>query len=228
MKIDFVALDRIESEAVTDFYRAAPDGLRASHGIDVNVVAGAACFRCRHFNPALIFRRATGLGVDRAATRDDLSAVTQYMSRQHESYAVTVTPFAKPATLADWLEAQGFARGYAWMKFARSCNEPLDAATDLDIRVVGREFAAAFGRVVVEGFGFSAEMQPWLAALPGRKQWICVMALAEETPVAGGAAYVDGGYAWLGFASTLAAHRRQGAQNAILARRLREAAVRGA
>lgn len=54
------------------------------------------------------------------------------------------------------------------------------------------------------------------------------MALAEETPVAGGAAYVDGGYAWLGFASTLAAHRRHGAQNAILTRRLREAAVRGA
>ncbi|MEX2164558.1 MAG: hypothetical protein WD823_09980 [Sulfuricaulis sp.] len=130
--------------------------------------------------------------------------------------------------MADWLEAQGFARGYAWMKFARPCNEPLDAATDLDIRVVGRESAAAFGRVVVEGFGFSAEMQPWLAALPGRKQWICVMALAKETPVAGAAAYVDGGYAWLGFASTLAAHRRQGAQNAILARRLREAAVRGA
>jgi hypothetical protein len=186
MKIDFMALDRIESEAVTDFYRAALDGLRASHGIDVNVVAGAACFRCRHFNPALIFRRATGLGVDRTATRDDLSAVTQYMSRQHESYAVTVTPFAKPATLADWLETQGFARGYAWMKFARPCNEPLDAATDLDIRVVGRESAAAFGRVVVEGFGFSAEMQPWLAALPGRRQWMCVMALAEETPVAGG------------------------------------------
>jgi len=160
MKIDFLALDRIESDAVTDFYRAAPDGLRASHGIDVNVVAGATCFRCRHFDPALIFRGATGLGVDRATTRDDLSAVTQYMSRRNDSYAVTVTPFAKPDALADWLEAQDFARGYAWMKFARPCNEPLDAATYLEIRVIGRESAAAFGRVVVEGFGFPAEMQP--------------------------------------------------------------------
>jgi GNAT superfamily N-acetyltransferase len=40
--------------------------------------------------------------------------------------------------------------------------------------------------------------------------------------------YVSGEYAWLGFGATLPAYRRHGAQNALLARRLAEAAARGA
>jgi hypothetical protein len=54
------------------------------------------------------------------------------------------------------------------------------------------------------------------------------MAFAGGTPVAAGAVYVNGGYAWLGLGATLASHRRRGAQNASLARRLGEAAARGA
>ena len=54
------------------------------------------------------------------------------------------------------------------------------------------------------------------------------MAFAGGAPAAAGAAYVSGEYAWLGFGATLAAHRQHGAQNALLARRLAEAASRGA
>jgi GNAT superfamily N-acetyltransferase len=39
---------------------------------------------------------------------------------------------------------------------------------------------------------------------------------------------VSSEHAWLGFGATLPAYRRHGAQNALLARRLGEAAARGA
>jgi GNAT superfamily N-acetyltransferase len=115
------------------------------------------------------------------------------------------------------------------MKFQR----PLAAAVsvpacDLDVRVVAAESAAAFGQVVCEGFGLQAQVAPWVAQLPGRAGWTCVMALDGALPVAAGAAFVKGRHAWLGFGTTLASHRRHGAQSALLARRLQEAAAQGA
>ncbi|MFL6711854.1 MAG: GNAT family N-acetyltransferase [Sulfurifustis sp.] len=61
---------------------------------------------------------------------------------------------------------------------------------------------------------------------PGR--WLCIGAFLGTEPVGAAAAYIAAGYAWLGFAATLPDHRRRGAQQAMLALRLREAAVRGA
>jgi GNAT superfamily N-acetyltransferase len=94
--------------------------------------------------------------------------------------------------------------------------------------VVGREHGADFGRVVAEGFGLPESIARWVAALPGRPHWVCAMAFAGSAPAAAGAAYVQGEFAWLGFGATLPAQRRHGAQNALLARRLGEAASRGA
>jgi hypothetical protein len=73
-----------------------------------------------------------------------------------------------------------------------------------------------------------SSVAPWIAALAGRANWIGLMAFADRAPIAGGAVYVRGEYAWLGFGATLASHRRLGAQNALLARRLSQASARGA
>jgi GNAT superfamily N-acetyltransferase len=48
-----------------------------------------------------------------------------------------------------------------------------------------------------------------------------------ETSVAGGALFVKGDVGWLGIASTLPAHRRHGAQGALMARRIRDAVELG-
>ena len=158
----------------------------------------------------------------------DLEAVLAHMGSRGLRYCVPVAAPYKPAALGAWLERRGFTRGYAWMKFSRACGERLEAPTDLEVRVVGRDHGADFGRVVAEGFGLPAAIAAWVSALPGRAHWVCVMAFAGSAPAAAGAAFVQGEYAWLGFGATLPASRRRGAQNALLARRLAEAAARGA
>lgn len=45
----------------------------------------------------------------------------------------------------------------------------------------------------------------------------------DETPIATGVLYVQGKVGWLGWASTLPAHRRKGAHQMLLAHRLNEA-----
>lgn len=226
MNADPVAVEKVEIAAMTDFYHAAPSDFRAAYGIDVQSIGGACCLVCRDFGPALMFRRVLGLGVTEPATEEGLNQVCGYMGRLGQGYSVHLSPSARPAALSVWLEDRGITRAYAWMKFACPCT-PLDASTDLKVRTIGSAEANAFGRVIVEGFGLDATLLPWIAALPGREKWICAMAFAGGAPVGAGAAFVDGDYAWLGFAATLPEGRRRGGQRALLALRLREASARG-
>lgn len=225
---DFEALENVEFQATIDLYRAAPAGLQAAHDIEVRAVGSATCLICRGIEPAMMFRRAVGLGVGGPTSEAELDDVLEHMNGCGERYAVPVAPHSQPAALAAWLEGRGLTAGYAWMKFRRSCAEAPRAKTELEIRVVGAELGDAFGRVVAEGFGLPPAVAPWVAAIPGRERWVCVMAFEDAAPVAAGAAYVSGEYAWLGFGATLPAYRRRGAQSALLARRLDEAAARGA
>jgi GNAT superfamily N-acetyltransferase len=228
MHADFKALEKVEFDASVDLWRAAPEDVRAAHAIELSEVAGAQCMMSRGIEPPALFRRAVGLGVALEASEADLDAVVARMASRGTRYCVPVAAPYRPSALGAWLERRGFTRGYAWMKFSRPCDASFKAATDLEIRVVGREHGADFGRVVAEGFGLPAAIASWVSALSGRPHWLCVMAFAGSAPAAAGAVYVSGEHAWLGFGATLPAYRRHGAQNALLARRLTEAASRGA
>lgn len=225
---DFASLENIEFEAATDLYRAAPESVRVAHALEVCDIGSATCLSSRGIEPPSLFRRAVRLGVGRDASEDEVDAVLAHMNGCGQRYAVPVAPQSRPSALPSWLERRGFARGYAIMKFSRPCDGVSQTASDLEVRAIGRELASEFGRVVAEGFGLPPDVALWVAALVGRPNWACVMALTRGVPIATGAVYAKGEYAWLGLGTTLASHRRQGAQNALLALRLGEAAARGA
>jgi len=225
---DFVALESVELQAQIDLYRAAPDAVRTAQAIEIRAVGTATCLICRNLEPAATFRRVAGLGVEQPCSESELDKVLVHMNACGQNYVVPVAAQSQPAALASWLTSRGFVRGYAWMKFRRPCVGAPQAPTDLAIRTIGRELSSEFGRVVAEGFGFPPAVAPWIGQLAGRPNWVCVMAFAGPTPVAAGAAYIEGEYAWLGLGATLELHRRHGAQYALLALRLSEAAARGA
>lgn len=225
---DFAALESIEFAACTDLYRAAPADIEASYDIEIRQFAEASCLSCRNVDPAMIFRRVVGLGVGQAASEANTDAIVTHMRARGEPFAITLSAETRPAELSRWLEARGFERGYAWMKFSRACADLPEVSTDLDVRTVGQEHGLDFGQVVTAAFGLPAAIAPWIGQLPGRPGWVCAMAFAGDAPAAAGAAFVSGEYAWLGFGGTLASYRRHGAQGALLAHRLHEAAGQGA
>jgi hypothetical protein len=63
-----------------------------------------------------------------------------------------------------------------------------------------------------------AVMQPRLAAGVDQPGWAHYPAFDGETPVAGGALFVQGDVGWLGIGSTLPAHRRRGGVELTLGR----------
>lgn len=227
MAYEFAELENIEYEACVDLYRAAREDVRAAHDIETFNVGTTTCLSCRGFEPPMIFRRVLRLGVGQAANEPELDDVISKMQSRRLTYAIPVAPQSQPSSLASWLEYRGFTRGYAWMKFARLCGGAPQFECDLEVHVIGSEFGAEFGQITTEVFQLAPQAATWIGTLPGRANWVCVMAFADDSPVATGALYIDGEYAWLGFGGTLSSYRRHGAQNALLAKRLNEAKSRG-
>jgi GNAT superfamily N-acetyltransferase len=67
----------------------------------------------------------------------------------------------------------------------------------------------------------------WFWATLGRPHWHHYLACDDGIAVSTAALYVDGGVGWLGFGATLPSHRNRGAQSALMARRIRDAADAG-
>jgi hypothetical protein len=209
---DFAALENVEYKANIDLYRAAAEDVQIAHAVEARDIGPTACLTGRGTEPAAMFRRALRLGVGRETSEAELDDVVARMNGCGLSYAVPVAPQSQPFAVASWLERRGFARGYGWMKFSRPCNGASYAASDLEVRTIGGDLGADFGRVVVEGCGMPSTVVHWVGSLAARANWVWVMAFDDPVPVAAGAVYLDGDYAWLGLGATLASHRRHGAR----------------
>ncbi|HEU5363149.1 MAG TPA: GNAT family N-acetyltransferase [Gaiellaceae bacterium] len=127
--------------------------------------------------------------------------------------------------LEESLEALGYTRGYAWMKFER--NDAPAPAVETDLRVEETLDAEAFAVASAGGYGFTAELARSLSAFVGAPGWRAFVAFAGDEPAACGALYADGDHGWLGVATTLPEYRRRGAQSALLAARIEAGRANG-
>lgn len=173
-----------------------------------------------------MLNRAVGLGVDAPATEDALDEVLAEMPPGTTFY-VAVAPGARPPDLPRWLERRGLEQGWGWMAFRRGV-EPLETRpSSLRLEEVRTaEEAAAFARIVRIGYGLPEAVEPMVARAP-EAGWHCFLALDGDEPASAAALFVAEGAGYLGFAATLAEHRGKGAQNLLLAERIRLAAELG-
>jgi hypothetical protein len=150
-----------------------------------------------------------------------------YHRAGNRNFAVQVNPTAQPPELAGWLHARGLVRDDNWARLYRGVENPPTVETDLRVERVGPDYGEALAEIVCEAFEVMPALRPWVAACVGRPGWRHYLAFDGATPVATGALYVQDGLGWLGWATTLPSHRGRGAQSAIVARRIRDAAALG-
>jgi GNAT superfamily N-acetyltransferase len=217
--------DSIEAGAMADMYAAAPTAL----GLRVEILAGATLLLAPRI-PVSYFNRAIGFGVFEPATEAGLDAIIErFRAAGAREYWLHVNPIAKPAQLADWLAARGFAPPprRTWAKFLRGPEPYAARASALSVREADAGDAAAIAQTVCTAFGMPSTLAPWFAALVGRPRWRFVVAEAGGKIAAAGAAFIDGATAWLGVGATLSEQRNRGAQTALLAARIALAADSG-
>jgi GNAT superfamily N-acetyltransferase len=193
----------------------------------VDEAGGALVMRCTEAPDSPMVNRAVGLGLGTPATEQDVDAVVTAFGKDTTFY-VAVAPAAEPPDLPHWLEQRGLEQGWGWMTFQRPVDAPpVPQATCLRIEEVrAPEQAAAFAQVVRSGYELPEAMEPVLARAP-EVGWNCWLALEGDEPASAAAMFAAEGAGYLGFAATLPEHRGKGAQNALLAERIRRAAELG-
>jgi hypothetical protein len=88
------------------------------------------------------------------------------------------------------------------------------------VREIGCEHGTAFGEIICDAFDLGDRAIPWLAKLPGRKNWHIFMSFDGDKSAGVGALYVRDGLGWTDYGATAPAFRQRGSQGAVMAARL--------
>lgn len=164
-----------------------------------------------------------------AADGGHLAAAVEWVESHDVDYYVPVTPGAAGAAAAeDWLNQNGYERGYGWMKFVRDASPPeFRLPPGIDVFEVGEDEGEGLAWIAAEGF----ELPRWAAALffdlPGRLGWRCYVAVVDDVASACASMFIHDGIAEFGIAATLERARGRGCQTALLHRRILDAASAG-
>ena len=223
-----VALERAEIDAFTDLYRAASPDVVEAAGLAVSNVDNVVVLSASRID-VLALNRAVGLGLNTPLSDGLLTRLLPVLV-EHRSprFFIPVAPLNEHERLKQDLASTGIRHYNNWVRLSRTVNDiPADTSSDLDVREIDRDSAGVFGRIVAAAFGYPPGVAPLPGQTVGRPGWRHYLAYAGETPIASAAMYVSGDTAWFGFAATDAAHRKRGAQRALVVRRLIDAAALG-
>ena len=221
-------LEDIERKALLALHDGASAELREALGLTWQEVDGVGVSIARN-DPSILLNRAIGLGISQTASRSTVKDVVElYRAAGVGRYFFHLHPEAEPSDLAGWMHDAGLERGRGWMKFLRLRDASEDRPSDLTLREIGAEDAAAFGRIAAANFGMSDAAAPLVSGLQGSPGWHLFMSFDGATPAGTGALYIDDGIAWCDWGATDPAFRGRGSQSALLAARVTKAIDAGA
>lgn len=221
------ALERCEIEEWEDIYRAATTKSAAACGVSLRREGSAAIFSASGLN-ALALNRVVGLGLGETATDAALERIIEHFAHAGVlRFFVQRCPVPTTDDLHHLLIRRGFRLYNHWVKLHRGVEAPRACVTDLRLECIDARHAEAFGEIVATSFEWPPCTAPWVARTVGRAGWRHYMAFDGDTPVATGALFAMGGLGGLNFGCTLPESRGRGAQGALIARRIHDAATLG-
>lgn len=220
-------LEWVEGVVYRDLYGRAT-ALEAARNRMACTTIGEATVLTAGAVDVLFFNRAFGLGLSSALGDAALDTILDRpRAAGAPRFFVQLSPYARPADLPGRIVRRGLRPYNRWMKLYRATSDPPDARTELRIEPIGRERADLFGRIVAPTFDWPPDAATWLARQVGSSEWRHYFAYDGPDVAAVAAFRQCGEVAYLGPAVTLPLFRRRGAQSALVARRLRDAAALG-
>ena len=197
-------------------------------GLTVRRVGGGVLWALRDDPTGGFFCRAVGQGVSEPLTADVLDELVRTAAAAGAP-VVCVQPSPRVITpeVSALLADRGFAAGRTWEKLLRDVSAPPEVTTDLRIAGVEPDRAEGYATVTRTAFGMPDLLQPLVAAQTRAAGWMTYGAFDRDELVGGAAMFVHGEVAALSGAATLPSHRGRGAQRALMARRIADAAAAG-
>ena len=218
-----------EAAALENMVEIAGEDLRATLGLDCRRVGGGVVARMGAAPDVPSFTRALGLGFTEPLTGDVLDESLDYLrDAGGAALLVQLSPFVETPEVLQLLASRGLERGRTWAKMMRPIGPPPQARCELRIEKVGPEHSDEFAHVLLTGMEMPMVMAPFAKAQMDAPGWSTFAAFDGGTMVATGSMFVHEDVAQLAGAATLETHRGRGAQLALMAARIEEAASQGA
>lgn len=222
-------LDPVERRFWRDIWESVPSGIAAEKGIEARGFGPVQASIVTALPSVGMMNLVLGATEPGAVADGHLAAAAAWVQSRGVDTRVPVTPGLPETEAAErWLADNGFAKGYAWMKFARDAHPPrFAAAKDVEVAELTDPDREPFGMIAATGFGLPAWASSFFADLPRRGGWRCYVARVDDTTQACAAMLVHGEVAEFGIAATLEPARGRGCQLALLRRRILDAAAAG-
>lgn len=226
---DSARLDRVERRFWRECWEAVPAELAREQGVGLRDFGPIQATIAASLPEAGMMNLLLGAAEPAAVSNGHLAAATAWAAARGAAFYVPIAPNAPEAEAAEeWLGANGFEPGYAWMKFIRDAHEPrFKVPAEVEVVEVGDPSEAPFGMILATGFELPAWTAAFFAELPGRAGWRCYVAMLDGRPQSSAMMLVEGAIAEFGGAATLEPARGRGCQLALLDRRIRDAAAVG-
>jgi ribosomal protein S18 acetylase RimI-like enzyme len=221
-------LELLEASAWKQIQRSVAPEFRERFGVTVRGDAGTVRIHAPRTNE-LALNRVYALGVATPVNQARIDALTrEVIMAGSPRFLISWAPVAQPPEARHWIAERGFRQITGIVRLTRRTEPDLQAPSDLEVVVAGPRDAEQFGATAALGNGLSLDYAPGFNSTMGKRGWRHYIARDGSRRVAAAALYVEGDLAWAGFAGTLPADRRRGAQSALLARRVRDAYEAGA
>ncbi len=222
------ALDRGERLFWGDVWRSVPAELGREGGVELREFGSVQASIATALPGVGMMNLVLGATEPGAVEDGHLAAAVEWAGSHGVHCYVPVTPGLPESGAAEsWLRANGFAQGYAWMKFVRDPHPPRFAAPEVEVVELNDPAEAPFGMIAATGFGMPAWASAFFAELPGRDGWRCYVARVDGEARACGAMQIHAGVAEFGIGATLEPARGRGCQLALLHRRIADAVEAG-
>lgn len=228
MDISPPEVELAEAEAMFQIQVNAPEHVRSMLGIEVTRIGGATVTFMRD-DPTRYWSKVIGLGFEQPVTRELIGRIHDfYASRDASMATLQPAPSVLPPDWADICAAYGITAGSSWVKLVHDLTDVRPAETTLRVGPAGPEHAAQWGSLLMRGFGMPEKgLAEMMAGVVTHPDFHAYGAWDGEDMVAAADFYVYDGVAEGYGAATLPEYRGRGAQSAILATALGDAAAAG-
>jgi GNAT superfamily N-acetyltransferase len=229
LEFDSRQLDPVERRFWRECWEAVPAGDARAHGVELRRFGPVQATVAAGLPEVGMMNLVLGASEPGAVEGGHLAAATEWARSRGVHFYVPASPGTPGADAAEaWLGANGFERGYAWMKFVRDAHPPrFKVPGEVEVVELGDGAKEPFGMIAATGFGLPAWASTFFAGLPGRDGWRCYVARVDGEAQACAAMLIDGEVAEFGIAATLEPARGRGCQLALLHRRILDATEAG-
>jgi len=228
VEYDRLGLDLSERRFWRDVWESVPAEVAAEHGVELRDFGPVQASIATGLPGVGMMNLVLGATQPGALERGHLAAATEWAASRGVGFYVPATPGLPDTDAAEgWLSANGFDKGYAWMKFVRGVHPPRFAAPAVEVVELSDPAQEPFGMIAATGFGLPAWASAFFAGLPGLDGWRCYAARVDGEAQACAAMHIHRGVAEFGIAATLEPARGRGCQLALLHRRILDAIEAG-